>query len=241
MHDLDPDARMALVDAAALGDAELLSFLLTRGGPPGLGSLELARAVLSDVGGAPQLPVMTEGRLRAIPGIGPTKARRIVAAMCLAARVAERPIPRGARVSDAGQVYEMLRGRAQRSMREHFWVVALDGRSCRLSMDEVARGGMNRVHVEVRQVFRTPLLEGAESVILAHNHPSGDPTPSSEDIALTERIAAAGELLGIDVLDHIVIGTDSFVSLRELGYLPVDPVGFYVRGDVASGCRGPCR
>jgi len=233
--DLDPDARMSLVGAHSLGDAELLSFLLTRGGAPGLGSLELARSVLSQVGGSPRLPEMTEGRLRAIPGIGPTKARRIVAAMCLASRVNERPLPRGAKLTDPEQLYNILRGRSVHAMHEHFWVMALDHRRCRLQLDEIARGSSNRVFVDVGQVFRMPLLEGAHGVMLAHNHPSGDPTPSPQDIALTKRIAAAGDLLGIEVYDHIVIGHQGFVSLEALGYLPAEPVGFRTADEAADG------
>ncbi|MCO4769512.1 MAG: DNA repair protein RadC [Deltaproteobacteria bacterium] len=232
MLDLDPDARLALVGPRALGDAELLSFLLTRGGAPGLGALDLARVVLADVGGLARLVDMTEGRLRTISGIGPTKARRLLCAMTMVERLAERPVPRGVRITDPGQVFEMLRGRARRARREHFWVLARDARACRLSLEEVARGGANRVHVEVSQVFRVPILEAAESVVLAHNHPSGDPTPSAEDIALTRRIAAAGSLLGIDVADHVILGDETWVSLKELGYLPVDPVGF--RADEAA-------
>ena len=226
MLDLDPDARMALVGAHALGDAELLSFLLTRGGAPGLGSLELARRVLSHVGGLHRLADMSEGRLQAVSGIGPTKARRIVASMCLVGRLAERPVPRGGRLVEPAQVFEMLRGRARRARREHFWVIARNSRGQRLSLEEVARGAANRVHVDVGQVFRVPLLEGACDVVLAHNHPSGDPTPSAEDVALTRRLAAAGAWLGIEVHDHVVVGDEAYASLRELGYLPLEPVGF---------------
>ncbi len=229
MHELEPAARMDQVGATALGDAELLSFLLAEGGSPSLRSLDLARAVLRSVGGASQLLEVTEGQLQVIAGVGMTDARRVVAAMCLAARASERPIPRGVRIFGAGCVYEMLRGRAQRSMREHLWVLALDGMSRRLSVEEVARGGMNRVYVEVSQVFRVPLLEGAASIVLIHNHPCGDPTPSLQDVALTERISAAGNLVGIDVLDHIVIGSDCFVSMGELGYVPLHPVGLWSR------------
>jgi DNA repair protein RadC len=231
---LDPDTRMSLVGPSALGDAELLSFLLTRGGPPGLGALDLARRVLSAVGGAQALPRSTEGSLQSVAGIGPARARRLLAAVFFAERMHERRVARGDRISAPSEVYEVLRGRARRATQEHFWVIALDARSRRLSMEEVARGGRSQVHVDVAQVFRTPLIEGADAVLVAHNHPSGDPAPSPQDLALTKRLAAAGELLGIDVLDHVIVGHDSWASLRELGYLPLEPVGFSAPGDEAA-------
>jgi len=233
MPDLDPDARLALVGAPALGDAELLSFLLTRGGAPGPSSLELARRVLAEVGGLGRLGAMPEGRLIQIGGIGPTKARRMVAALALVERLQVRGVPRGSLIEDPSEVFEILRGRSRHLAQERFWVIGRDARQRRLSLEEVARGGRNVVHVDPGDVFRVPLLEGAASIIVAHNHPSGDPTPSAEDVALTERLASAGELLGIEVTDHVVIAEERWVSLRELGHLPADPVGF--RRSAASG------
>lgn len=226
MPDLDPDGRLALVGPAALGDAELLSFLLTRGGAPGPASLDLARRVLAEVGGLGRLGAMPEGRLIQIDGIGPTKARRMLAALALARRLDARGVPRGSLVEDPAEVFEILRGRSRHLTQERFWVLGRDSRGRRLSLEEVARGGRNVVHVDAGDVFRVPLLEGAASIIVAHNHPSGDPTPSAEDVALTERLSSAGELLGIEVADHVVIADERWVSLRELGYLPTEPVGF---------------
>ena len=225
MH-LDPDTRLGLVGTDGLGDAELLSFLLTRGGPPGLASLDLARDVLKAVGGLGRLTRMPEGRLVEIPGIGPTKARRIVAMMALASRAHERPIPRGEAILTPRQVYELLRGRAHSLVQERFWVISRDKRGRRIALREVARGGPNVVHVSPSEIFREPLLEGADNVLIAHNHPSGDPRPSAADVALTQRIAAVGDLLGVPLQDHVVLGQGAFTSLRELGHLPAAPVGF---------------
>ena len=222
----DPAHRFGLHGAQGLTDAELLSFLLTRGGPPGRRALELARRILLEIGGLARLQRAPSAALERVPGVGPSNARRLQALGALLTRSVDRPIPRGAVVNEPRQVYEALRGECRRSAVEHFWVLALDSRGRRVLMREVARGGANRVHLAPREVFAAAVAEAASTVILAHNHPSGDPTPSPEDLALTEELAHIGELLGIPIRDHVIVGDGRFVSLAELGHLPLDPPGF---------------
>ena len=228
----DPDSRFAHLGPDGLGDAELLAFLLTRGGAPGDHAVNLAREVLRGVGGLIGLREARQGQLEAVVGVGPAKARRLAALGALAVRIAERPIARGALVDSPRVVWEALRGRCLGERSESFWVLSLDGRGRKLGLELVARGGGNFVHIEVADVFRGPLLEGAAAVIVAHNHPSGDPNPSAEDLSLTERLCAAGELLGIQVRDHVILGDGCYCSLAETGELPDAPLGF--RGSAAE-------
>ena len=234
---VDPDSSLQVRGADSLDDAELLSFLFSRG-KPGAVSVEVARQLLHRAGGLARMARQGENELCRAPGIGPVRARRLLALLALARRLAERPIPRGTSVTEPRQVYESVRARLGRSTQELFVVLLLDGRLRKLAEVEVCRGGRNAVSVLPRDVFEPALREGASAVILVHNHPSGDPTPSPEDVALTERLIAAGELLGIAVRDHVVVGDGRFASLAELGHLEGAPMGFALPGS-ESGAAEP--
>ncbi len=222
----DPDLRLQLFGADVLSDTELLSFFLTRGGAPGEFALRESRGVMALAGNLPGLLSLREGELCGVHGIGPTKARRILALAALAKRLAERPLVRGASCTDPRSVYEAFRGRLGRSKVESMWAVLVDSRMRKLAEVEVGRGGPTSVSVSAREVFEPAVREGASGLVLVHNHPSGDPQPSPSDVVLTERLAAAGETLGIAVLDHLVVGDGSFVSLVEEGSYSPNPVGF---------------
>lgn len=103
--------------------------------------------------------------------------------------------------------------------REHFIVFYLDRKSSINAINTVSIGGLNSTHVHPREVFKTALLSSAASIILCHNHPSGDPTPSREDVDITRRLVEVGEILGIDVLDHVIIGVNRYYSLKEKGII----------------------
>lgn len=222
----DPDLRLQLFGPDVLADAELLSFFLTRGGPPGDDAFRTARAVLARAGSLAGLGRLHEGELCEIHGIGPSKAHRIMALGAMGRRLAERPLTRGARLDHPRLVYESLRGRLGRAEREHFLVLAVDSRGRKLAEVEVGRGSANRVALSPRDVFEVAVREGAEAVLLVHNHPSGDPTPSASDVQLTHRLQAAGELLGVGVMDHVIVADGSYSSLAESGQLAPSPIGF---------------
>lgn len=234
----DPDLRLQTLGADVLSDAELLSFFLTRGGAPGDEALRTARALLQRAGNLPRLAQLSEGELCEVHGVGPSKARRLIALGALARRLSERPIPRGEPLDRPRRIYESLRGRLGKAKKEHFLVFAVDSRGRKLAQATVGLGGGSRVAVAPRDVFEVAVREGAEAVILVHNHPSGDPSPSPSDLALTHRIQAAGELIGVGLLDHIIVADGSFSSLAELGHLLPSPPGFR-RADVADA-RGSC-
>ena len=222
----DPDLRLQLFGPDVLADSELLSFFLTRGGPPGEDAIRTARAVLARAGSLSGLGRLQEGEFCEVHGIGPSKARRLLALGAVGRRLAERPLCRGARLDHPRVVYESLRGRLGRAGREHFLVIAVDSRGRKLAEVEVGRGNASHVAVSPRDVFEVAVREGAEAVFLVHNHPSGDPTPSASDVDLTHRLQAAGELLGVGIVDHVIVADGSYSSLAESGQLAPSPTGF---------------
>lgn len=132
-------------------------------------------------------------------------------------RLSGRRHPRAEAVNSAGAVYDLLKEEAAGLVKEVFWTVLLDGRNRVIDIDEVAVGSLTATLVHAREVFTPAMYVGAAHIILAHNHPSGDAEPSSEDVALTSRLVQVGDVLGIKVLDHVVIGDGRFISLSERG------------------------
>ena len=153
------------------------------------------------------------GELADVPGLGPAKVGRLLAARELVRRVAERPAP--VAIGSPEEAFALLGPRLAGLEREHFLVALLNRKHALLAVELVAIGTLDATLVHPREVFREAVRRSAASVLLAHNHPSGDPTPSPEDRALTRQLLAAGETLGIQVLDHLVVGAGRFVSLRE--------------------------
>jgi DNA repair protein RadC len=216
MHS-DPDTQWQLRGPTCLDDAALLSFLLTRGGAPGHSTLDLAARVLDVGGGLGGLRHARQGELCEIPGIGPSRAKRLLALVELSRRLSEHPVPEGERCLAPDVVYRMVRGRLRDCRQESLWSLMLDQRGRRIELLEIARGGRNTVSVSPAEVFEPALRAGAAQLILIHNHPSGDPEPSPQDRQMTERLRAAGDLLGILVTDHVIIGRSSYSSLVERG------------------------
>jgi len=219
-----PRERLRQQGPAALKTEELLAILL-RVGTKGRSAVQVAQELLLRYENRLDLLARAPwGMLAKIKGIGPDKATQLVAAFELAARVAE--ARRANRViTEPAHAAEVLRERLQNLNKESFRLLLLNTKNELIAAPEVSLGSDNASIVEPRAVFREALAFSAVSVILAHNHPSGDPTPSSEDIAITKRLVKAGELLGITVQDHIILGRraegrdSDFVSFRELGLL----------------------
>ncbi|MCS7172204.1 MAG: DNA repair protein RadC [Armatimonadetes bacterium] len=211
-----PRERLQSEGPEGVGIRELLAVVLCTG-TRGVSALQLADRLLARFGGLQGLSRARVEELCRVEGMGPAKAAVLVAALELGRRArlvdpSERPVIRCAQ--DAARVVRMkLEGREQ----EHFCVLLLNTRHEVVGVVETARGGLNGASVCAREVFREAVRRGAHAVILAHNHPSGNPEPSPEDIRLTERLREAGALLGIAVLDHLVIGDDRYTSLRERG------------------------
>jgi DNA repair protein RadC len=212
-----PSPRAVLPSAA---DVELLAILL---GGSRVGRQARARAVLTQAGSLWALRRWGPRRLRAA-GVPVEAAVRLVAAFELAVRGLWPPADAG-RLLGPTDSFAFVAPLLVGGTRERFLAVALDVKNRPLSVTVVAEGSSDTCPVDPREVFRTAVAEGASSVLVAHNHPSGDPTPSADDLVLTERLIGAGEVLGLPVIDHLVVGGgeregEAYVSLVESGLWP---------------------
>jgi DNA repair protein RadC len=215
---LDPDARprerLAARGVEHLTDAELVAILLGAG-TRGAGAPDVAAALLRRCGGLAGLAQAAGRELRAQAGVGPVRAMLLQAAIELGRRsLAARP-PRGQRLAGASDVWTYFRARLAPLRVEEFWAVSLDVRHRVQSETCLARGSLTGVEVHPRDVFGPLIRNAAAAVIFCHNHPSGDPTPSRQDVELTSRLRDVGDLCGIPVLDHVVVGWDGYTSLAE--------------------------
>ena len=222
MKDLAPGDRprekLLRHGAAALGDNELLALVLGSGSKR-TGALAVANALLDGRGGVHGLVRSTIDDLSRIDGIGTVKAAQILAAVELGRRTLTRsPDPRRPLRTPAEAAAYLLPAFGARPA-EHFGVVLLDARHRVLRTTLVAVGSVNAAAVSPRDVFREAAVGGATTVIVFHNHPSGDPSPSHDDMELTRRLVAAGLLMGIEVVDHVILGDVGYCSLREMGRL----------------------
>lgn len=209
-----PRERLARVGPQALSTGELLAIIL-RVGVGGENVLSMANRLLASFGGLAGLSRADFAQLAAEHGVGPAKTAQIHAALELGRRLmAESPEERWQirAPSDAAHILMPVMSHQEQ---EHFAVLFLDTRNRVTDREILYKGSLNTSLVRVAEVFRGAVRRNCASVIVAHNHPSGDPSPSPEDVALTRRLVEAGKLIEIDVLDHLVIGDNRYVSLRE--------------------------
>jgi DNA repair protein RadC len=209
-----PRERLAAVGAEHLADAELLAIVLGVG-TRRLPVTEVAEGLLRAAGGLAGLSLAAELDLRDQAGIGPVRAAVVLAALELGRRAAAARPARGQRLAGASDVWTYFRARLAPLRVEEFWAVALDVRHRVQGELCVARGSLTGVEVHPRDVFRPLIRSAAAAVIFCHNHPSGDPTPSRQDVELTARLRDVGELCGIPVVDHVVVGWEGYASLAE--------------------------
>ena len=205
--------------AAALSNAELLAILL-RTGTRSCSVLELAGEVLVRIReqGIAALANMSPVELTDIKGLGEAKAATVLAAVELGRRLGAAAAVR-TEVREPGDAAHYAMPRLLGERREHFAVILLDTKNRILGMRDVSIGSLTASVVHPREVFQEALRFSAASMILVHNHPSGDPAPSREDIAVTDRLVKAGQIMGIPVLDHIVLGGHDFLSMKERGMM----------------------
>lgn len=211
-----PRERLHSHGAATLSDAELIALLLRTGGLV-RGVMEIAREVVRDCGG---LAGLLDARKRDLvrEGLGEAKAASILAAVELGRRIARRELPDRMPMGRPGAVARYLVLRYRVRDQEVMGALYLDSRHRLLAEREIYRGTLSRAAVEPREVLKEGLLQGACGVVLFHTHPSGDPSPSLEDLAFTRRMAEAGEAVGIHLIDHMILGgMGRWVSLKERG------------------------
>lgn len=212
-----PRERLAEVGAQALSTAELLAILL-RTGLPGENAVQLGQRLLQTFGGLSGLRRASFQEVCSQHGVGEAKAAQIKAAIELGKRLRDDDEEDNRRVihspKDAADLvmYEMA-GLVQ----ENLWVILTDTRNRVIGIERLYQGSLNASTVRVGELFRAAIIRNAASILVVHNHPSGDPTPSPEDIGLTRAVVQSGRLLDIQVLDHLVIGRGRYVSLKERG------------------------
>jgi DNA repair protein RadC len=213
-----PREKLATWGAASLRDHELLAILL-RTGTRQRSALQLAQELLQRFNGLRGVLNATVHELASIKGMGLAKATQLAAAMELGRRVAISTFQERPQIRSPEDVYNLLYANLLFEKREHFIAVLLDIKNRVLRTETISIGTLDSSLVHPREVYRAAIREGAACWIAAHNHPSGDPTPSPEDIAITKRLRDAGALLGIELLDHVIIGDGRYTSFRERGLL----------------------
>lgn len=205
---------MAASGAEALSVAELVAIVLGTG-VVGKNAERLADEILRELGGLGGLARAAPAELTGLGGVGAARAARLTAAFELGRR-AMMPSAVPGRLMSPADVADLLHGRFQGLLQEVFVVIALDTRLRLIEVIEVARGALDGVAVHPREVFRPLIRRGAAAAVLAHNHPSGDPTPSREDLELTRRLRSVGDLVGIPIVDHVVVADGDYTSIAEL-------------------------
>ena len=221
-EDEKPRERLSKYGAHVLTDAELLAIFL-RTGKVGLDVLSLAKMLIKEWGTLRRLAGCTTEELAKLPGMGPAKAAELKAAFEMGSRMA-RPEGEKIRVDRAGVIYELLSVEMQALPYESLKVLLLDTRHGLLDSKEVSRGSLNESIAHPREIFRPAIAKGAYAIAVVHNHPSGDPQPSEADRRLTRRLAEAGTLLQIPLVDHVIIGAKRgehppYFSFREAGLI----------------------
>jgi DNA repair protein RadC len=213
-----PREKLERVGPGGLGDNELLAIVLGHGDPR-TSALELANAVLAAVGGLHGLARATPDDLRRVSGIGDARASQLIAAVEVGRRTLVRPRRERVQILAAIDAAKILVPQFGALPVEHFGILLVDTKHRVTRISLISVGTLDASVVHPREVFRAATSGGAAAIVVFHNHPSGDPMPSDDDIALTKRLICAGDLMGIHVLDHVIVAENSFYSLRERGCL----------------------
>ena len=214
--DLRPRERLWRYGPEYLSEIELVALLLGSGTGQA-SALELAAQMLSRFDGLPGLAAATCRELAGVRGVGPARAALIQAAVQLGRRLANQPTRTRPVIKGPNDVVALMMEEMRGLDREHFRALLLNTKNQVLGVDRIAVGTLNESTVHPREIFKNAVKMSAAGVVLVHNHPSGDPTPSRNDREITKRLVRAGEIIGISVLDHVVIGDNSYVSLKASG------------------------
>jgi len=221
IHDLPeeerPRERLVQFGEQALSAQELLQLILGRG-VAGESVAVMAQKLLSRFGNLQQLSEASIEELSSIKGIGLAKAAQIKASFEIGRRLStQTPAYKSKELTDPEKVYRLIKSKLKDYYREHFYIIALNSRNH--SIAEVSVGSLNASVVHPREVFAEAIKNKAASVVFAHNHPSGDPEPSEDDLGITKKLIKAGEILGITVVDHVIITRNNYFSLKTQGLI----------------------
>ncbi|MDX2175259.1 MAG: DNA repair protein RadC [Candidatus Sumerlaeia bacterium] len=213
-----PREKLAARGGESLTDAELVAILLRTGGG-GDNAVTLANRLIAKFGSLDRVADASVAEISRLRGLGPVKAITVKAALELARRLERRDPRLSGTFSDSKSVFQFLRGEFLGKKQEAFVALLLNQKSQLIRMVKVTEGTLTQSLVHPREAFKEAIRDAAASVIFAHNHPSGDPAPSRDDRLITGRLVKAGELVGVRVLDHIVVGRDSYYSFADDGRL----------------------
>lgn len=211
-----PRERLRDLGAAALSTPELLAIVL-RTGSAQQSALGLATSLLAHHGGLNGLARLSHSDLIREKGVGAAKAAELQAAFQLALRLRNLDPEERAVIASPADVQLLLGHEMALFDQEHLRVILLSSRNQVMAVSEVYKGSVGQALIRPAELFRDAIRQNAPAIVLVHNHPSGDPSPSPDDVAMTKRIAEAGKLLDIELLDHVIIGDHRFVSLKQLG------------------------
>ena len=221
IHDLPKDERprerLVRFGEQVLSAQELLQLILGRG-VAGESVAVTAQKLLAQFGSLQKLAEASIEELSSIKGIGLAKAAQIKATFEISRRLStQAPTYKSKELTDPEKVYRLIKSKLKDYHKEHFYIIVLNSRGH--SIAEVSVGSLNASVVHPREVFAEAIRNKAASVIFAHNHPSGDPEPSEDDLEITKRLVESGKILGIEVLDHIIVAKDGFFSFKNKGLL----------------------
>lgn len=208
-----PRERLVKFGEQALSAQELLQIILGRG-IAGESVVVTAQKLLSQFGSLQKLAEASIEELSSVKGIGPAKATQIKAVFEISRRISTQTPPyKSKELSDPKKVYELIKGKLKNYHKEHFYIITLNSRNH--SIAEVSVGSLNASIVHPREVFAEAIKDKASSVIFSHNHPSGDPEPSEDDLITTKQLTEAGKILDIEVVDHIIVTKNSYFSFKD--------------------------
>jgi DNA repair protein RadC len=213
-----PRERLYSIGPDALADAELLALQLGSG-TRGRSAITVANEVLATYGSLGDLAGREPEELARVPGIGPAKAARLAATFEMTRRLRARPPATRITLSGPADVYAAFGPLMEDQRREVFRIALLDAKNGLLRDKVISEGTLSASLVHPREVFKPAILESAASVVLLHNHPSGDPTPSREDVRLTRQLVECARLLDLSIHDHVIVGRGRYVSFAEQGLL----------------------
>jgi len=212
-----PRERLLKHGPEVLSLSELLAIII-RCGTRDENVLDLSRRILSEFD-ISQLQDITVGQIKKFKGIKDAKAAQIMAVFEIAKRISTIKQPFRLKIENSKDIRDYLMGKMKNLKKEHLIGLYLDTRNHLIKEETISIGTLNSSLIHPREIFRSAVIEACASVILVHNHPSGDPTPSKDDITVTKKIIKASEVIGIELLDHVIIGNERYVSLKEDGLI----------------------